>query len=146
MKFTRSGSQYSCRKPHQMPPTAVVTRLVLIMVWRKLIRNPNTYASVLGLVWSIIASRYPRKYSLPLLHMFCIAQIYFKASFVYFSLCVIDSQTTILLANRFFINPSLFANIIRTYPSFDVLCFGIMICCKFLPTQQDGTAFCCRCT
>lgn len=42
----------------QMPPTSVITRLVFIMVWRKLARNPNTYASVLGLIWSLIAFRY----------------------------------------------------------------------------------------
>ncbi|KAK8961882.1 putative auxin efflux carrier component 1c [Platanthera guangdongensis] len=29
-------------KPVAMPPTSVMTRLILIMVWRKLIRNPNT--------------------------------------------------------------------------------------------------------
>ena len=41
----------------QMPPTSVMTRLILIMVWRKLIRNPNTYSSLIGLVWSLIAFR-----------------------------------------------------------------------------------------
>lgn len=30
----------------QMPPASVMTRLILIMVWRKLIRNPNTYSSL----------------------------------------------------------------------------------------------------
>ncbi|XP_030943615.1 auxin efflux carrier component 2-like [Quercus lobata] len=45
------------RKQLQMPPTSVITRLVFIMVWRKLIRNPSTYASVLGLIWSLIAFR-----------------------------------------------------------------------------------------
>ncbi|MBA0607461.1 hypothetical protein Godav_019756, partial [Gossypium davidsonii] len=39
----------------QMPPASVMTRLILIMVWRKLIRNPNTYSSLIGLVWSLIA-------------------------------------------------------------------------------------------
>ncbi|XWS22828.1 hypothetical protein CRYUN_Cryun29cG0069400 [Craigia yunnanensis] len=42
----------------QMPPTSVMTRLILIMVWRKLIRNPNTYSSLIGLVWSLIAFRW----------------------------------------------------------------------------------------
>ncbi|GMI75170.1 PIN-FORMED 3, ARABIDOPSIS PIN-FORMED 3 [Hibiscus trionum] len=42
----------------QMPPASVMTRLILIMVWRKLIRNPNTYSSIIGLVWSLIAFRY----------------------------------------------------------------------------------------
>ncbi|KAL3510599.1 hypothetical protein ACH5RR_030000 [Cinchona calisaya] len=41
-----------------MPPASVMTRLILIMVWRKLIRNPNTYSSLIGLVWSLIAFRW----------------------------------------------------------------------------------------
>ncbi|KAE8667729.1 Auxin efflux carrier component 3 [Hibiscus syriacus] len=42
----------------QMPPASVMTRLILIMVWRKLIRNPNTYSSIIGLVWSLVAFRW----------------------------------------------------------------------------------------
>ncbi|KAK6931041.1 Membrane transport protein [Dillenia turbinata] len=42
----------------QMPPASVMTRLILIMVWRKLIRNPNTYSSLIGVVWSLIACRW----------------------------------------------------------------------------------------
>ncbi|KAL5726706.1 Peptidyl-prolyl cis-trans isomerase pin4 [Ranunculus cassubicifolius] len=42
----------------QMPPASVMSRLILIMVWRKLIRNPNTYSSLIGLVWSLIAFRF----------------------------------------------------------------------------------------
>lgn len=45
------------KKP-QMPPASVMTRLILIMVWRKLIRNPNTYASLIGLIWSLVSFRY----------------------------------------------------------------------------------------
>ncbi|KMZ59991.1 Auxin efflux carrier [Zostera marina] len=41
-----------------MPPASVMTRLILIMVWRKLIRNPNTYSSVIGLVWSLVSFRW----------------------------------------------------------------------------------------
>lgn len=41
----------------QMPPASVMTRLILIMVWRKLIRNPNTYSSLIGLVWSLVSFR-----------------------------------------------------------------------------------------
>lgn len=41
-----------------MPPTSVMTRLILIMVWRKLIRNPNTYSSLIGLTWSLISYRF----------------------------------------------------------------------------------------
>ncbi|CAH9146379.1 unnamed protein product [Cuscuta epithymum] len=44
------------RKP--MPPASVMTRLILIMVWRKLIRNPNTYSSLIGLIWSLISYRW----------------------------------------------------------------------------------------
>ncbi|XP_011009713.1 PREDICTED: probable auxin efflux carrier component 1c isoform X2 [Populus euphratica] len=45
-------------KPKPMPPTSVMTRLILIMVWRKLIRNPNTYSSLIGLIWSLISFRW----------------------------------------------------------------------------------------
>lgn len=45
-------------KPTSMPPTSVMTRLILIMVWRKLIRNPNTYSSLFGLTWSLISFKY----------------------------------------------------------------------------------------
>lgn len=45
-------------RAHQMPPASVMTRLILIMVWRKLIRNPNTYSSLIGLAWSLVAFRY----------------------------------------------------------------------------------------
>lgn len=41
----------------QMPPASVMTRLILIMVWRKLIRNPNTYSSLIGLIWALVAFR-----------------------------------------------------------------------------------------
>ncbi|QCD85448.1 probable auxin efflux carrier component 1c [Vigna unguiculata] len=41
-----------------MPPTSVMTRLILIMVWRKLIRNPNTYSSLMGLTWSLVSFRW----------------------------------------------------------------------------------------
>ncbi|CAN1266820.1 Auxin efflux carrier component 1 [Linum perenne] len=45
-------------KAKVMPPTSVMTRLILIMVWRKLIRNPNTYSSLIGLVWSLVSFRW----------------------------------------------------------------------------------------
>lgn len=41
----------------QMPSTSVMTRLIVMMVWRKLIRNPNTYSSILGLIWSLVSFR-----------------------------------------------------------------------------------------
>ena len=63
------------RKQLQMPPTSVITRLVFIMVWRKLIRNPSTYASVLGLIWSLIAFRYLRKFQINDYHTLIIAYL-----------------------------------------------------------------------
>ncbi|KAF8083019.1 hypothetical protein N665_0795s0016 [Sinapis alba] len=42
---------------NHMPPATVMTRLILIMVWRKLIRNPNTYSSLIGLIWALVAFR-----------------------------------------------------------------------------------------
>nr|XP_027097054.1 auxin efflux carrier component 3-like [Coffea arabica]XP_027099949.1 auxin efflux carrier component 3-like [Coffea arabica] len=42
----------------QLPPASVMTRLILIMVWRKLIRNPNTYSSLIGVIWALIAFRW----------------------------------------------------------------------------------------
>ncbi|ONK54836.1 uncharacterized protein A4U43_UnF10810 [Asparagus officinalis] len=52
------GSSSTDAKPSPMPPASVMTRLILIMVWRKLIRNPNTYSSLIGLVWSLVAFRW----------------------------------------------------------------------------------------
>lgn len=65
-KFPSRVSPYSCHKKvdeglekkTQMPPASVMTRLILIMVWRKLIRNPNTYSSLIGLIWSLVSFRY----------------------------------------------------------------------------------------
>lgn len=45
-------------KAKAMPPASVMTRLILIMVWRKLIRNPNTYSSLIGLTWSLVSFRW----------------------------------------------------------------------------------------
>lgn len=42
-------------RKQQMLPASVMTRLILIMVWRKLIRNPNTYSSLFGLAWSLVS-------------------------------------------------------------------------------------------
>jgi len=51
------GNAGGVAAPAAMPPTSVMTRLILIMVWRKLIRNPNTYSSLIGLVWSLVCFR-----------------------------------------------------------------------------------------
>jgi hypothetical protein len=68
-KFPVSGSPYVAPRKkgadapglaeaaHLMPPASVMTRLILIMVWRKLIRNPNTYSSLIGLTWSLVSFR-----------------------------------------------------------------------------------------
>ncbi|KAK7411956.1 hypothetical protein VNO78_03401 [Psophocarpus tetragonolobus] len=45
-------------KKTQKPRASVILKLILIMVWKNLIRNPNTYASVIGLVWSLIFFRW----------------------------------------------------------------------------------------
>ncbi|KAG2665721.1 hypothetical protein I3760_15G021600 [Carya illinoinensis] len=39
----------------EMPHAFVMMRLILIVVGRKLSRNPNTYSSILGLLWSLIS-------------------------------------------------------------------------------------------
>ncbi|KAB2054786.1 hypothetical protein ES319_A12G278900v1 [Gossypium barbadense] len=52
------GEAIAIANPKTMPPTSVMTRLILIMVWRKLIRNPNTYSSLIGLTWSLISFRW----------------------------------------------------------------------------------------
>ncbi|KAI5071161.1 hypothetical protein GOP47_0013412 [Adiantum capillus-veneris] len=42
----------------RLPSSNVMIKLILQMVARKLIRNPNTYASLIGVTWSLIAFRY----------------------------------------------------------------------------------------
>ncbi|XP_027330692.1 auxin efflux carrier component 6 [Abrus precatorius] len=42
----------------KMPHAFVMIRLILIVVGRKLARNPNTYSSVLGLLWSLISFKW----------------------------------------------------------------------------------------
>ncbi|XP_062118022.1 probable auxin efflux carrier component 1c [Humulus lupulus] len=54
----KAGNTGTDGKPKVMPPTSVMTRLILIMVWRKLIRNPNTYSSLIGLIWSLVSFRW----------------------------------------------------------------------------------------
>ncbi|CAN8270704.1 unnamed protein product [Cochlearia groenlandica] len=45
-------------RKQEMPSAIVMVRLILTVVGRKLSRNPNTYSSVLGLVWSLISFRW----------------------------------------------------------------------------------------
>ncbi|XP_018442902.1 auxin efflux carrier component 6 isoform X2 [Raphanus sativus] len=42
----------------EMPSAALMVRLILTVVGRKLSRNPNTYSSIIGLVWSLISFRW----------------------------------------------------------------------------------------
>ncbi|XP_068647329.1 auxin efflux carrier component 6 [Aristolochia californica] len=42
----------------EMPRAFVMLRLILTMVGRKLSRNPNTYSSILGLLWSLISFKW----------------------------------------------------------------------------------------
>ncbi|KAJ6947637.1 auxin efflux carrier component 2 [Populus alba x Populus x berolinensis] len=60
-----AASTGTIAKKQQMPPATVVARLIAMMVGRKLVRNPNTYASLLGLLWSLISFRWSIK--LPLI-------------------------------------------------------------------------------
>ncbi|XP_006356709.1 probable auxin efflux carrier component 6 [Solanum tuberosum] len=42
----------------EMPNALVMLRLIIVMVGRKLSRNPNTYSSILGLLWSLISFKW----------------------------------------------------------------------------------------
>ena len=56
-------------RPAAMPPASVMTRLILIMVWRKLIRNPNTYSSLIGVIWSLVSYRSTKLFSISQSHV-----------------------------------------------------------------------------
>ena len=56
--ISNKAQQQQQQQPKVMPPTSVMTRLILIMVWRKLIRNPNSYSSLFGITWSLISFKY----------------------------------------------------------------------------------------
>jgi auxin efflux carrier family len=58
-----------------MPPTIVMVKLISVMTFRKLIRNPNTYSSIVGVVWSLIAFRYAG-----VLQKVYISQVFFQVS------------------------------------------------------------------
>lgn len=108
LKFgTTSGSPYNTsqkvgmegQKNHQMPPASVMTRLILIMVWRKLIRNPNTYSSLLGLIWSLVSYRFIFL-TLSLTHTHSHTNVHSKWMFFYpiiISTLVISCYLSILL-------------------------------------------------
>ncbi|XP_010537344.1 PREDICTED: auxin efflux carrier component 6 [Tarenaya hassleriana] len=50
-----AGKDTAARGKQEMPRAVVMVRLILTVVGRKLSRNPNTYSSVLGLLWSLIS-------------------------------------------------------------------------------------------
>lgn len=52
------GTNAINRPIKEMPSSNVMVKLILQMVGRKLIRNPNTYASLIGVVWSLVAFRF----------------------------------------------------------------------------------------
>lgn len=79
------GEKVGDNKGKLMPPTSVMTRLILIMVWRKLIRNPNTYSSLIGLTWSLVSFRYPN-YSRTLTHTILFF-LFFFLLFILINLC-----------------------------------------------------------
>ncbi|KAK1374646.1 Auxin efflux carrier component [Heracleum sosnowskyi] len=54
----KGGGAHDIGAGKHMPPASVMTRLILIMVWRKLIRNPNTYSSLIGLIWSLVSFKW----------------------------------------------------------------------------------------
>ncbi|MED6155451.1 protein that induces appearance of [PIN+] prion when overproduced [Stylosanthes scabra] len=48
-------------KKKQMPSASVMTKLIIVMVYRKLAWNPNTWASFVGIAWSLIQYRFHLK-------------------------------------------------------------------------------------
>ncbi|KAK6921296.1 Membrane transport protein [Dillenia turbinata] len=56
--MNREGDKVGDHKAKAMPPASVMTRLILIMVWRKLMRNPNTYSSLVGITWALVSFRW----------------------------------------------------------------------------------------
>ncbi|XP_038880002.1 auxin efflux carrier component 2 [Benincasa hispida] len=58
MNMEEEDFEHNKNNKQHMPPASVMTRLILIMVWRKLIRNPNTYSSLLGVAWSLVSYKW----------------------------------------------------------------------------------------
>lgn len=42
-------------KPISLPPTSVMFKLIVTMTCKKLARNPNTYGTLIGVIWSLVA-------------------------------------------------------------------------------------------
>lgn len=66
-KFRSSSTAELHPKSHdekhkQMLFASVMNRIIPIIVWKKLFRNPHTYSSVIGLIWALISFRYATFY------------------------------------------------------------------------------------
>ncbi|KAJ4975021.1 hypothetical protein NE237_008195 [Protea cynaroides] len=57
-EMNSGGPKMGDNQAKAMPPASVMTRLILIMVWRKLIRNPNTYSSLIGIIWALVSFKW----------------------------------------------------------------------------------------
>jgi auxin efflux carrier family len=55
LKVSVAGEAVDPKSYQKMPYAFVMLRLILTVVGRKLSRNPNTYSSILGLLWSLIS-------------------------------------------------------------------------------------------
>jgi auxin efflux carrier family len=55
IQMSEEADTNGAQSNQEMPNALVMMRLILIVVGRKLSRNPNTYSSVLGLLWSLIS-------------------------------------------------------------------------------------------
>nr|WIC44213.1 auxin efflux carrier [Coryphopteris nipponica] len=57
-KSSKAITYSNMNNVNKLPSSNVMIKLILQMVARKLIRNPNTYASLIGITWSLISYRY----------------------------------------------------------------------------------------
>ncbi|KAG9451830.1 hypothetical protein H6P81_004734 [Aristolochia fimbriata] len=55
------GEEQTQREEQPKTSTSLKVKLILLMVWRKLIKNPNTYATLAGLSWASISFRFGLK-------------------------------------------------------------------------------------
>ncbi|WJX10183.1 Auxin efflux carrier component 6 [Trifolium repens] len=58
LKVSVAGEAVDPKSYQKMPYAFVMLRLILTVVGRKLSRNPNTYSSILGLLWSLISFKW----------------------------------------------------------------------------------------
>lgn len=55
-------------KKEEVKDSGVGFKLIMKMVWLKLVKNPNSYASLFGLSWALASGRYKNSPSLALFH------------------------------------------------------------------------------